>query len=436
MFLKNMLKKTNPYKDHRIIGIFFLGFSSGLPFLLLLSTLSIWLTKVGVSKTNIGLFSWVTFPYALKFLLAPFLDNFNFFFLDNLLGRRKTWLISSQLGLSISICGLGFSDPEYHLINTALWALLVAFFSSIQDIVYEAYRMEILKGPLSGYSIGASVMGYRIGLLFSGAGALYLEVLFNWSFAYAIMSCCMIVGMFVSLVSIEPIKEDRIHHKEIKNFYHSFVIIPINILFNRENIIFIVIFLMFYKVGDTILNVMSMPFLLEIGFSEMEIAYVAKFFGITAMILGGFAGGILLAHRSLRYALFLCSIAQFVASIIFIIQSIVGYNISFLFLTMGVENFVCGISQTALIAYFADFCQRPFTATHYAILSSIGSFVRIILSSISGWVADHMVWTLFYSSVTLGCLPSLLLLLFFSEKFISKPKIIYSFLLKNKLKIY
>jgi MFS transporter, PAT family, beta-lactamase induction signal transducer AmpG len=431
---KRILKKIHPYRDPRVMGIFFLGFSSGLPFLLLLSTLAIWLQKEGISKTIIGLFSWATLPYALKFLWAPFLDRGTPPILGDLFGRRRGWLIGSQIGLAISICGLGFSDPGHHLTATALWAGAVAFFAATQDIVYEAYRVELLKGPLAGYGVGASVMGYRVGLLVAGAGALYLEVYLGWAFAYAVMACCMVIGMVASLLSLEPPEEDHDHDEEEKNPFHALVVVPIKALLNRENVAFIAVFLMAYKVGDTVLNVMSGPFLLEMGFSELEIAHVAKSFGITAMMIGGLVGGILLAHKSLRYALFLCAGAQVFASLMFVVQAWSGHNLSVLFMTMGVENFVCGLSQTALIAYLAHFCRRPFTATHYALLSSLGSLVRILLSSIAGWAADQLAWSSFYGSVALGCLPCLLLLWAFSEKFLSKYKATPAPILEEQLR--
>ncbi|MCP4923251.1 MAG: AmpG family muropeptide MFS transporter [bacterium] len=430
---KKILKKMHPYRDPRIMGIFFLGFSSGLPFLLLLSTLAIWLQKEGISKTTIGLFSWATLPYALKFLWAPFLDRWTLPVLGDLFGRRRGWLIGAQIGLAISICGLGFSDPGHHLTTTALWAGAVAFFAATQDIVYEAYRVELLKGPLAGYGVGASVMGYRVGLLVAGAGALYLEVHFGWSFAYAVMACCMVIGMVAALLSLEPPEEDDTPDEEEKTPFHSLVTMPLKALLTQENVIFIAVFLMAYKVGDTVLNVMSGPFLLEIGFSELEIAHVAKSFGITAMMVGGLVGGILLAHKSLRYALFLCAIAQVFASLMFVVQAGVGYSVSVLFVTMGIENFVCGLSQTALIAYLAHFCRRPFTATHYALLSSLGSLVRIVLSSMAGWAADQMAWTSFYGSVALGCLPCLILLWAFSKKFMSKHKTVSTPSLEEQL---
>jgi PAT family beta-lactamase induction signal transducer AmpG len=340
--------------------------------------------------------------------------------LGDIFGKRRGWLIGSQVGLVISIYSLGLSDPANNLTVTAICAITVALFSSVQDIVYEAYRIEILKGPLAGYGVGASVIGYRIGLLVAGAGSIYIKYYFDWQTSYTVMSLCMTVGIVTSILIIEPNKEDTNDDKNKKDYFNSLLISPIKILLKKENIIFILVFLITYKTGDTILNAMSAPFLLEIGFSEIEIANVAKSFGIVSMILGGFIGGILLAEKSLQYVLLLSAVSQIVASLMFLFQSLEGYNVFLLFITMGIENFVCGLSQTALISYIANLCYKPFTATHYALLSSLGSLTRILLSSISGWATDQISWNFFYLFVAVGCIPSLILIHFFKNKFMTQ----------------
>ena len=424
IIIKNIWKLIKPYHEPKVIGMFFLGFSSGLPFLLLLSTLSIWLQKEGISKTTVGIFSFTTIPYALKFFIAPFIDHWNIPIFKSL-GHRKSWLIVTQIGLIISILGLGFSNPSNNLILTALWAITIALFSSIQDIVYEAYRAELLTGQLAGYGIGASVLGYRTGMLVSSAGAIYLEVYFGWKFAYSIMACFMFIGMISSILSLQTKTSYQNHYynnqKKTSSFYLS-IIAPFKKFLHKQNITCISSFIITYKFGDTVLNVMTNPFLLEIGFSEIEIAHVAKSFGTIAMMLGSLLGGILLAHRSLHNNLLLCAGAHTICSLIFLLQSLIGYDFYFFCLNMGIQNLICGLSQTTLIYYLTQFCHKPFTATHYAILSSFGSGIRIILSSASGWFADHVTWECFYSYVTIGCIPCILLLCIFSNKILSQNK--------------
>ena len=414
--IKNIWNRFNPYLNLRIMAIFLLGVSSGLPLLLILSTLSVWLQKEGISKTTIGLFSFTTIPYALKFIIAPFIEYLNppFF---KYLGHRRGWIIFSQTGLFFSILNLGFSEPNNNLFYTALCAITVAIFSTIQDINYESYRTDISKDKLGGYYIGASVIGYRAGMLISSAGAIYLEIYFNWKTSYLIMAFCMFIGILTSILYLQ--NEKKIHTPYIykKNKLScSFILIPIKNLIQKNNIIFVFLFITSYKFGDSTTNVMTIPFLLEMGFSEIEIAHIAKSFGIVAIMLGSLLGGILLSHKTLKYNLLLCSITHIITNIMFLYMYYLGCNILFFCLIMWVQNFICGLSQTTLIYYLSQFCNKPFTTTHYAILSSYGSWIRIILSFISGWIADHVTWEYFYNYVIIGCIPCIIFIYIYSKK--------------------
>lgn len=391
-------------KNFKLYSVFFFGFASGLPFLLILSTLSVWLAEIGLSKTIIGLFAWVSVPYTLKFVCGPLVDNYKLPVLNKIFGLRRSWILLTQICLWLSIISLGNTNPAENLWATALWALLVGCSSAMQDLAIEAYRIEILPPEQVGIGASLSVLGYRLGMLCSGAGTIYLAAYFNnWGVAYNCVAACVFIGVLTTLFSAEP---------NIKRASAKLLLWPALKNFSRQhNWQIIIMFILTYKIADTVLNVMSMPFLLEIGFNKLEIAYVAKTFGIGAMILGGLAGGILLSWQTIRQNLFTCVILQVIASGLFILQARLGHDVSFLFLSMGIENFTCGISQVALITYLSQVCSKHSTAMHYAILSSFASFVRVSFSTLAGWLADHFAWSQFYTLVCVSCVPSILLLI-------------------------
>jgi PAT family beta-lactamase induction signal transducer AmpG len=393
-----------------LTSIFLFGFASGVPFLLILSTLSVWLAEVGVSKTMIGLLAWVSVPYACKFLWGVLVDRVQIPILTRMLGVRRSWILCAQIGVWLALIGLGNTDPSKNILYTAIFALLVGFASATQDIATEAYRIEILPKSQVGVGASLSVLGYRIGMLCSGAGTLFLAAYFNsWNVAYHCIAAFMSIGIIATLSSKEPQNKNPplklVFWKVIKALMHKLdwqIIFP---------------FILSYKIADTVLNVMSMPFLVEIGFDNFEIASVAKTFGISAMILGGLIGGYLSTKISLRQNLLLCVLLQCAASGLFVVQAAIGRDLSFLFISMGVENFACGMSQVALVAYLSHLCTQRSTAMHYALLTSFASFVRVSLSSLSGWMADHLAWPQFYSLVCISCLPSLLLLYICAKHF-------------------
>ena len=413
-------QKKEFYRDPRILGIFFLGFSSGLPFLLTLATLHVWLSEVRTPKTVIGFFVLITIPYTLKFLWAPFIDYLEIPFLTRVFGRRKGWLLASQISLVFSLFFLGATNPHTHIIVTAFAGLMVAFCSATQDIVFEAYRVEVLPLQEMGPGAGASMLGYRLGMWVSGAGALYLASFFSWFVTYAFMAACVSVGLVTTLLSSEPPQPKN-------SFLPSFgkrrppLFVKIQDSFKgflkRENWKIILLYIFAYKVGDTILNVMTAPFLLEIGFTKLEIAHVVKAFGIGAIVLGGFLGSFLLSRKPLRETLVICALLQIFSCLMFALQAHVGHNLSVLFLTIGIENLTCGMGTAAFITYLSNLCHTPFTATHYALLSSLGSLARVCFSALAGWLADHMEWTHFYILTAAGCLPCFLVVFLGNRSF-------------------
>ena len=428
----NLDRCTEFFKETRILSIFFLGFSSGLPFLLTLATLHVWLSEGGINKTTIGLFVLITLPYSLKFLWAPFVDHLKIPYFTKTFGQRKGWMLLSQLFVIISLLTLGSTNPHTNIALTAVAGVMVAFSSATQDIVFEAYRVEILKSHEVGLGAGASMLGYRLGMWVSGAGALYLASYFSWFTVYAFMACCVTIGMITTMLSSEPtLSYEALKIKSLSTTLFQKIKKSARSLFQRENWQVIVMYIIFYKVGDTILNVMTAPFLLEIGFSKLEIAHVAKSFGIGAVIIGGCIGSITLTRKPLIETLLLCSLLQIFSCLMFALQAHVGYNLWMLFMTIGIENLTCGIGTAAFIAYLSSLSSAPYTASHYALLSSIGSLARVTLSFFAGWSADHLEWVDFYLLTAAACTPCFILLLFWAQNFIQTSSSTYDFKAKQ-----
>ncbi len=392
--------------------VFLLGFASGIPFLLILSTLSVWLAETGISKTMIGVLAWVSIPYTFKFLFGAIVDHVKIPWLTAKLGLRRSWILLAQIHLWLSLTALGNTDPAQHIWHTAFFAFMVGCGSAMQDIAIEAYRIEILPPSKVGVGASLSVLGYRFGMLCSGAGTIFLAAYFHsWSTAYHCIAATMSVGIVTTLLSPEP--------RMVRSPLRLAVFKSLRVFVRKLDWQIIFPFILSYKIADTVLNVMSMPFLVEIGFDNFEIAYVAKTFGISAMILGGFIGGVISSRQPLRYYLLACVVLQAFASALFVLQAQVGNNLSYLFVTMGVENFTCGMSQVALVTYLSHLCLHRSIALHYAILSSFASFVRVSVSMIAGWLADHLAWSQFYALVCATCVPSILLLFIYSRHFLS-----------------
>lgn len=413
LFLRNIKINRN------LVNIFFLGVSSGVPFFLILATLSIWLIESGLTKTQVGLFAWTTIPYSFKFFWSPFIDRFKIPFFCNFFGQRRGWLLLSQIFLIFSIIGLGTTNPGIDFKLTALFAFLVSLFSATQDIIIEAYRIEImLSVDKNGFrlSLGStiSVLGYRLGMLVSSAGTLFFASIFNsWFIAYFLMSIFILLGVITTIFSFEPkIKNVLNINFNFFNFYFLFKKSFIN-FFKFDNFKFVIIFILFYKFSDTMLNSMSVIFLIEIGFSKIEIVYVVKFLGFITMIFGSIIGGIFIYRCILWYWLIFCCFIQFFSSFLFFIQSFFGNSMLMLFFTIGFDNFVCGIGQVTLITCLSRLCNGENIGIQYSLLSSFLSFVRINFSFIGGFLADHLKWHLFFSFVCLICVINLFFIIIF-----------------------
>jgi PAT family beta-lactamase induction signal transducer AmpG len=409
------LAAVRVYTDRRVIAILFLGFSSGMPLLLTFSTLSIWLAEEGISKTTIGLFALVGMPYSLKFIWAPLIDRLRLPLLTRWLGRRRGWAILTQVALMIGITGLGGNDPANGAWAMAAWALFVTFASASQDVVIDAYRVEILEERQFGAGAAMIVAGYRLGMLASGAGALYLAEAVSWFWVYVAMAGLMAVGMLAILLNPEPGRgetdstaaDGRTH--PIK-WLRDAVVEPFAEFLHRGGWLPILLFVVFYKFGDSLAGIMANPFYVEIGFSKAEIASVSKIFGLGATLVGGFLGGLLVMRRGIMQSLLWCGLLQMLSNLMFAVQAMVGHDTSMLAVTIAVENVASGMGTAAFVAYLSSLCNIAYTATQYALLSSLMALARTALSAPGGAVAESTSWVSFFLITTIAALPGLALL--------------------------
>ncbi len=401
------------YLERRLIFVFVMGFASGLPLALSAATLSIWLTQEGVSLTAIGLFAFVGTPYTLKFLWAPVIDRVPLPGLTRLLGRRRSWMVFIQLLLMAAVAVLGLTRPGEAPLVTAACALLVAFLSASQDIVIDAYRIEILDPEQQGAGAAATQAGYRMGALASGAGALYLaDNYFDWSIVYAIMAALLVLGMIAALLAPLPKVDAPRPADGAEAWMRDMVVRPFAEFFARNGVqtaLLILGFILLYKLGDAFAGVMANPFYVKIGFSLTEIATVSKIFGVFATLIGVFLGGVVVARYGVLWSLLGCGILQMLSNLMFAAQAAIGPDVGFLMLTIGIENLSGGMGSAAFVAYLSLLCNTTYTGTQYALFSSFMAFGRTWLSASSGWIADQTDWVTFFILSTAIALPGLVM---------------------------
>ena len=401
------------YLERRVLIVFAMGFASGLPLALSAGTLAIWLTEAGVTLTAIGLFAAVGTPYSVKFLWAPLIDRVPLPVLGKWLGRRRSWMVLIQLLLMAAIAVLGLTRPAEAPYVTALAALAVAFLSASQDVVIDAYRIEILTPGQQGAGAAATQAGYRVGMIVSGAGALYLvDSGLSWSAVYAVMAVLLIAGLVVALRAPEPAAAPAPRRATFAAQLRDAVTSPFAEFFARNGVqtaLLVLVFILLYKLGDAFAGVMANPFYVKIGFSLSEIATVSKIFGVAATLAGVFLGGVAVARYGVLWSLFGCGVLQMLSNLMFAAQAAIGPEVSFLVLTIGIENLSGGLGSAAFVAYLSLLCNTRYTGTQYALFSSFMAVGRTWLSASSGYVADQTDWVTFFIISTVIALPGLIM---------------------------
>jgi len=385
----------------RMLIALLMGFSSGLPLLLTGSVLQAWLKDGGVDLARIGLFALVGLPYTLKFLWSPLFDRYALS-----LGRRRGWLVLMQLAVAGALLLLSMAQPTPdHLWLVMLAGLLVAFFAASQDIVVDAYRRESMAESELGLGSALYVNGYRIGMLLAGGGGLILADWLSFEAMYRLMAVFMAACVAVTLFAPEPpLPEGR-----PRNLREA-VVLPFRDYFNRDGAWMILAFILLYKLGDTMASAMTTPFYLDLGYTKTEIGAVVKLFGFWATIAGGTLGGIWIMRAGMHRALWLFGFGQMISTLGFVVLAQVPPNEAALAAVVAIENLTAGMGTAAFVGFMAALTDRRFTATQYALLSSLMGVPRVLLAAPTGWLAQTMGWPGFFMLCVLIAIPGLLLL--------------------------
>lgn len=408
---------SSSYFTRQLFTILFFGFSSGLPLALTASTLAAWLFESHVDKAAIGLFAAVATPYTLKFLWSPVMDSMHVPLLSKLLGRRRSWILLTQIGLVVALLLLAVAEPDINPWVTASIAVLVAFLSASQDIVIDAYRVEILTPEEQGKGAAMAQLGYRLGMLASSAGALYCAAKLGWQGTYIAMACLMAANMITTILAPEPHISGKEHASATFALWlKNSVIAPFANFMTHPHWILILTFIVIYRLADAFIGGMTNPFLLDIGFRKEDIASIVKIYGTAATLIGTFAGGSITSRYGALRVMFLAGLLHGLTNLLYVVQAHVGADGTVLAISVAVENFTGGIAAAAFVAYLSNLCNVHYTATQYALLSSLAAFGRTWLSTPAGYVAKTLGWGGFFTLSALLALPGLILLLILNKK--------------------
>ena len=409
------------YTRPRVVAMAFLGFSAGLPFLLVFSTLTAWLTEGDVSRSTIGFFAWIGITYSIKVLWAPIIDSVGIGGLTARLGQRRSWMLLGQAGIAVGLILMSMSGPA-SLLLLSLSALLVAFSSATQDVAIDAYRIEAAIPEYQGAMSASYVFGYRVALLVAGAGSLYLAEYLGWVLAYLAMAALMLVGMITVALIDEPEAERgatplTLSVSGIKSWFEGAVIGPFVDFFarNGRTAIIILVFIGVFRLSDIAMGIMANPFYLDMGYSKTDIANVAKVFGFFMSIAGSFICGALVVKWGLMRPLLVGAVAVAVTNLLFAALATQEPKISYLVVVISADNVSGGFAATAFIAYLSSLTNKAYTATQYALFSSLMTLPGKFLSGFSGIVVDNFGYFEFF--VVAACLgiPAILLVLYLAR---------------------
>jgi PAT family beta-lactamase induction signal transducer AmpG len=420
------------YLRPQVLSMLLLGFAAGLPFLLVFSTLSRWLAEVGISRTVIGFFSWVGITYSIKILWAPVVDRVPLPWLTRRLGKRRSWMLAGQAGILLGLLAMASLNPVEHTAWFALAALLVAFASATQDVALDAYRIEIIGAEYQGAMSAMYIGGYRFGTLVAGAGALYLAEYAGWSLAYVVMAALMLIGMITVLWVSEP--GHAVNHATYENearvirylensahlperwrrltaWFIGAVVCPFTDFFRRNGrlAITILILIAVFRITDITMASMANPFYYDLGYSKIEVANVTKLLGFFMTLAGAALGGVLVVRYGILRPLLAGAVAVALTNLLFALMAWTGYDLTMLALVISADSLSGGFATAAFIAYLSSLTNHAYTATQYALFSSLMTLVPKILAGFSGLIVDAEGYVFFFIYASVIGIPAILL---------------------------
>ena len=400
------------YTQPRVLAMLVLGFASGLPFPLVFTTLTAWLTTTGVSKSQIGMFAWAGIAYSVKFAWAPLVDRLGIPGLTAWFGRRRSWMLLSQCGVIAVLLLMSVTDPATRLVQIALLTVVLAVCSATQDIVVDAWRIEAVAERLQGAMAAAYQVGYRTAVLVAGAGALYIADLGSWGLAYQVMAALMLPGVLAALLVAEPaVALSPAGVNSLTDWFSTAVVGPFREFFQRVGGFGFVLLLFIgsYRISDMVLGVMANPFYIDTGFSLSEIATVTKVFGFGITLVGAALGGVAVARYGAARPLVAGAVLLAASNLVFIGLAQAGPDLGWLIAAICADNLAAGFVGTIFIAYLSSLTNVAYTATQYALFTSLMSLPGRLLSGFSGQVVEMSGWVNFFNYTTAAGIPAILL---------------------------
>lgn len=439
--LSGWLHAFRIYTHPRVLGMLTLGFSAGLPLLLILGTLSFWLREAGIERSTIGYFSWIGLAYGFKWMWSPLVDRLSLPLLTKLLGRRRAWILLSQVIITIALVGMASTDPIENLTHMVFFALAVAFASATQDIAIDAYRIEAVAPRLQGAMAATYQAGYRLAMILASAGVLWIAAAVDpsettydyspWRTAYLVMAASMAIGMITILIIREPevpvtrlISENEDHARraiahwnlnarltKILAWLYGAIVAPFRdfIVRHGQRALLILALIAVYRISDVVMGVMSNPFYVDMGYTKDEIATVSKVYGVIMTIVGAVMGGVLIAKIGIMRTLFLGAVLSATTNLLFVWLAGRGHDVAGLVFTISADNLSAGIATSAFIAYLSGLTNSAYSATQYALFSSVMLLLPKFIAGFSGSFVDTYGYASFFTGTALLGLPVLVL---------------------------
>ena len=439
--LSGWLHAFRIYTHPRVLGMLSLGFSAGLPLLLVLGTLSFWLREAGIDRSTIGHLSWIGLAYGFKWMWSPLVDRLSLPLLTRWLGRRRAWLLLSQIVIVIALAGMASTDPIEDLTYTVFFALSVAFASATQDIALDAYRIEAVAPRLQGAMVATYQAGYRVAMILASAGVLWIAAAVDpsettydyapWRTAYLAMAACMVVGIITTLIIREPevpvtrlISENEDYARktiahwnlnarltQVLAWLYGAMVAPFRdfIVRHGRQALLILALIAVYRISDVVMGVMSNPFYVDMGYTKDEVATVSKVYGVLMTIAGAAIGGVLTAKIGIMRTLFLGAVLSAVTNLLFVWLAGRGHDVTGLIFTISADNLSGGIASSAFIAYLSSLTNSAYSATQYALFSSVMLLLPKFIAGFSGDFVDAYGYASFFTGTALLGLPVLVL---------------------------